>query len=34
MNRRYIPAWEGIEEATIMSQFRKEIGNKDKKINK
>jgi hypothetical protein len=31
MNRRSIPAWEGIEEAAIMSQFQKEIGDKDKK---
>ena len=31
MNRRSIPAWEGIEEAAIMSQFWKEIGTKDKK---
>jgi hypothetical protein len=31
MNRRSIPAWEGIEEAAIMSQFRKEIMTKDRK---
>ena len=30
MNRRSIPAWEGIEEAAIMSQFWKEVGTKDK----